>query len=159
MNDTLSQQEAQLEWAVITTNGRVLRQGQQAAVLPANQSVRLGEADLEGLAFEPEKTVFRARLVKDGQIINEAKYFFAPFDAMIPADAHVDCQCIPVGEDTYQVNLTADRFIWMLHLAEPDGVTYSENDFELWPGEHKTLTATTNQKDFTPILHWMSKEA
>ncbi|MBO5500677.1 MAG: hypothetical protein J6A48_01500, partial [Clostridia bacterium] len=153
------QQEAQLEWAVITTDGRTLRQGQLTAMLPANQSVYLGDADLEGLSFEPEKTVFRARLVKDGQIINEAKYFFAPFDAMIPTDAHVDCQCVPVDENTYQVTLTADRFIWMLHLAEPDGVTYAENDFELWPGEPKTLIVTAKQKDFVPVLHWMGKEA
>ena len=159
MNDTLTQQEAQLEWAVITTDGRILRQGQQAAVLPANQSVYLGDADLEGLTFEPEKTVFRARLLAEGEIINETKYFFAPFDQMIPSGAQVQCECTPIGEDRWQVTLTTDRFIWMLHVAEPDGTTCSENDFELWPGERKTLTITTKQKDFTPVLHWMGKEA
>ena len=157
-NDTLEDRAAALEWVVMTTEGETLREGRQTVQLPANGSVHLTDVPLEGLAIVPEKTVFRARLLADGRIINESKYFFAPFAEMIPAKAHVGCRREAVGGDTFRLTLKSDRFVWMLHIAEPDGVTASENDFELWPGETREVLVTAKGGHYAPELHWMGKE-
>ena len=158
MNDTRDPQEAQLTWTLMTLQGDVLLKGQQAVQLPVNQSVHLADVDLSGVDFDPANAVFRARLTAEGQPVNETKYFFAPFAEMVACDADVQYTCRPLEPGRYEVTLFASRFVWMLHLAEPDGAVYSENDFDLWPGEEKTITVTTNEPNFNPVLHWMGKE-
>lgn len=158
MNDTLADEEAQLEWTVLTLEGKTLLSGTEQVKLAANASHPLGETALEGVAFDPAKTVFRARLVQDGCIVNETKYFFAPFAEMVATNASADVTSRQIGENRYEVTLKADRFIWMAHLCEPDGTVYSENDFDLWPGEERRLTVTTDEPGFAPVLTWMKKQ-
>lgn len=126
--------------------------------LKANQSECMTDVNLSGVSFDPANSVFRARLIADCQLINETKYFFAPFAEMIPRNAQVQYEVVQVSAEQYNVTLTSDRFVWMLHLSEPDGTSYSDNDFDLWPGESKTITVTTDRAAFEPVLQWMGKE-
>ena len=158
MNDTRFAENATLEWAVLTLNGETLRSGAQEVLLPENASAALAEISLEDLSFRPENTVFRARLIKNGEMIHETKFFFAPFASMITPEAAVDVQTRPLGENRYEITLKANRFIWMAHLCEPDRTVYSCNDFDLWPGESYCVTVTTDDPHFTPSLTWMGKE-
>lgn len=159
MNDTCQGAEAHLEWTLMTLQGDVLLEDRQHVQLPENQSAQLADVDLSGVDFDPANAAFRARLMLDGQLVNETKYFFAPFAEMIPQDAQVQCSVQHAADNQYVLTLTADRYVWMLHLAEPDGTNCSDNDFDLWPGEAKTITVTTDEPNFTPVLHWMGKEA
>ena len=158
MNDTLSSRDLVLVWSLMTVDGSVLLEGKGSVALPGNQSVLLKTVDLSGLRFAPENTVFRARLMEEDRVINETKYFLAPFKEMIARDARVRCEWRMLEAGRFAVTLTANRFVWMLHLAEPDGTVCSEDDFDLWPGESRTVTVTTNAPEFAPVLHWMGKE-
>lgn len=159
MNDTLRAQDAHLTWTLLTVDGDTLAAGERDVRLPANQSAHLADVALAELTFEPERTVLRVRLTQQGQLVNECRYFLAPFAEMTAKDAQVDVRLRRLSDGAYAVTLTADRFVWMLHLAEPDGTTYSDNDFDLWPGEQRTVTVTTANAAFEPVLHWMGKNA
>lgn len=159
MNDTLRAEEALLTWTLLTVDGEVLAESECPAVLPANQSVRLLTLSLTGVEFQPERTVLRVRLTQQGRLVNECKYFFAPFADMTAGNAPVDVRVRRLSAGQYEVTLTAERFVWMLHLAEPDGTVYSDNDFDLWPGEPRTVTVTTSDSAFQPRLDWMGKNA
>lgn len=155
MNDTRQVGQARLEWVVMTLTGETLLTGAQEVCIPANQSVCLAQVALDAGSFDPAKTVFRARLIAGGEIVNETKYFFAPFVEMIAHGASVRCDARPLPDGWMAAALTADRFVWMLHIAEPNGVTASDNDFDLWPGETKTVRINASE---VPALHWMGKE-
>ena len=159
MNDTRCDESAVLEWTLMTLEGCVLRAGSQDVQLTANASAFLAEISLQGVAFDPARTVFRARLRKDGAIVNETKYFFAAFAEMTAPDADVAVQTRRLDENRCEITLIANRFIWMAHLCEPDGTVFSENDMDLWPGEAKTVIAVTDNPHFAPVLTWMGKEA
>lgn len=159
MNDTLREEEALLTWTLLTVDGEVLAESECLAVLPANQSARLLTLSLTGVEFQPERTVLRVRLTQQGRMVNECKYFFAPFAEMTAKDARVNARVCRLAADRYEVRLTTDRFVWMLHLEEPDGTCYAENDFDLWPGEPRTVAVTTTDSAFQPKLVWMGKEA
>ena len=77
---------------------------------------------------------------------------------MIPQDAKTDVRISRIKACQYAVTLLSDRFIWKAYLAEPDGDQYDENDFDLWPGEAKTITAVMDREDFVPYLIWIGKE-
>lgn len=165
MNDTLLDESARVEWTVLTTDGQILTGGDAAAVLPANASVKLAQADVDGLIADPDHTVMRVRLWQEGEVVNETRYFFAPFDRMTAEAAQVDCQCQlvdcqrnPIPERTYELTLTSNCFVWMAHIAEPDGVICHDNDFDLWPGEAYRVQVTVFGDDYVPEIHWMGKE-
>lgn len=157
MNDTLCDQEALVSWTLLTVDGRVLAESQLPVTLPANQSALLTSVTLDGLTFQPECTVLRVRLMQEGRCVNECKYFFAPFAEMTAGRASVDVRVRPLAATEFEIALTADQFVWMLHLAEPDGTVYSANDFDLWPGETKTIVVSTDDPAFAPVLHWMGQ--
>ena len=96
MNDTRFAEDATLEWTLLTWDGSVLNSGEQPVHLPENASVFLADVSLEGLAFDPVQNICRARLVQNGRIVNEAKYFFAPFAEMTAPDAsNLLSRCLP----------------------------------------------------------------
>ncbi len=158
MNDTLHEAKAQLEWTLMTLKGQVLLSGEQDVLLPANASAHVADVVLDGYKFDPADAILRARILVKGEIVNETKYFFAPFAQMPAQDAAVDTTCRRLPDGRFEVTLTADRFVWMAHLAEPDGTHYDENDFDLWPGDPKSIIVRTTDAQFTPFLHWMGKE-
>lgn len=158
MNDTRVQAQCSMSWDLMTLDGKCIQSGSQAVSIPVNASVPLSQISLEGICFDPKSTVFRARLMQDGQMLNESKYFFAPFAQMIPETANVDLLTRKTGQGRYEVTLTADSFLWMAHLAEPDGTAYSDNDFDLWPGESRTVSVVSDDPDYVPKLTWMGKE-
>ncbi len=159
MNDTRFPKEADLSWTLMTLDGKVLLEGQSGVHLGENQSIRLTEVDLTGTVFDPADAVLRARLTEDGQCISETKYFFAPFARTLTPDARIHTQVQALGPGRYALCLMADRFVWMLHLAQPEGTEFTDNDFDLWPGEEKTVIVTTSGEEYIPVLHRMGTEA
>lgn len=77
---------------------------------------------------------------------------------MLPSEASVDVQSRPLGENRFEITFTAKRFIWFARLCEPEGLIYSENDFDLWPEESKKIIAKSLSPDFEPAITWMGKE-
>ena len=150
MNDTLTDAALTAEYTVMTVDGQILKAEKTNALLPANQSVCVLQADVAGLGFDPKKTVLRARLWQEGTLLAESKYFFAPFRKMLNQTPKIRCDYQQAAENQWKVTLTADKFVWLLHLAEPNGTVYSKNDFDLWPGEKRTVTVTTDQAAFAP---------
>lgn len=157
MNDTRFARDARLSWTLMRRNGDILREDHRTVHLEANASAKLCDIALADVAFDPTDTILRARLSDGDTLLNETKYFFAPFAEMPARDAHVHCSCHPLDDSHYSITLTADRFIWLLHLPEPADTTYSDNDFDLWPNEPKTITVYSSIKEFSPTMHWMGK--
>ena len=96
------------------------------------------------------KTVLLARMLKNGTVISESRYFFAPFRKMLNQAPEILCESEYIGNRQWQVTLRCSSFVWLLHLAEPDGTACSDNDFDLWPGEARTVTVTSDQTSFKP---------
>lgn len=157
MNDTRFAREAHLSWTLMRRNGDILLDGSRAVRLEANASAMLCEIALAGVPFDPADAVLRARLSDGDTLLNETKYFFAPFAEMPAHGAHIHYTCHPLDVSHYSITLTSDHFIWLLHLPEPADTTYSDNDFDLWPNEPKTITVHSSTKDFSPTMHWMGK--
>lgn len=157
VNDTLTAQSVSLTWRVMTLRGEVLRQGTVEQVIPANASVRLAEADVSGLAFVPEETILHAALTCEDGTVSENRYFFAPFAQMLSKDVKPQCTVERLGEGCFRLCLRCDRFVWQLHIAEPDGVRVSDNDFDLLPGEERCVTVQADAADYAPELHWVGE--
>jgi beta-mannosidase len=56
-----------------------------------------------------------------------------------------------VGDHELQVHLRASEYAYFVHLTVPDEtVGFSDNYFDLEPGERRTIVATNEQSNLVP---------
>lgn len=156
MNDTRQVQQGELVWQLMTLQGQVLSSGKTVCELPANSSVQLAEVPVCGV--DPERTILYAAFFQQGVCVSESRYFLAPFAAMRCPAVNPVCRVEKEADGLFRLCLRSDRFVWMLHLAEQEGVEYSDNDFDLIPGVEKVVYAYANAETLAPQLLWVSQQ-
>jgi len=124
-------------------------EGKEASFLPANSVIKAAEVDITPIkdSFVPEETYLYAKVTRNGEVLSENRYFFAPYGKLHVKEADVKTEVKVLSATKAEITLMADTFVWMLHLATPDGVEYSDNDFDLLPGEKKKITVTTKSTE------------
>ncbi len=157
VNDTLEARPVDVRWRIMTLEGAVLRQALLETLVPANASHLVCEVPLDGLTIQPEKTILHVSLVSPDGTVTENRYFFAPYREMLTKHAAPRWTMERCGTDTFRLRITSEVFVWQLHIAEPEGVTASDNDFDLIPGESRTITIRAGE-GYQPELHWVGEE-
>lgn len=141
MNDLLQDKMIHLEYQLITFNAEVLKQGHLDKTVGANSVDEYMQVDISSIRelLIPEEAVLHVQISCDGEVVNENKYLFAPFSKLKLATAKVMCSVNEISSGEQEIVLEASDFVWMLHLATPDGITYSDNDFDLLPNRKKVI--------------------
>lgn len=152
-SDLLTEKKVTLEYQVLTFDGRKLMDGQQELTLAANSVKREICVDVSAVAgredFVPEETLLYAKVFADGELLNENKYFFAPYGKLNLKQADISWKIEEVSDQEARLTVQADTFVWMLHLSDVEGFEYSDNDFDLLPGVPRTVTVWgDNLKNF-----------
>ncbi len=153
MNDKLMEEEVDMDYTLMTFDGDIIRKESVKAVVAANSSQEILSVKLEGLIQHPESTLLHVTITKDQEVVNENRYLFAPFKELDLASAKVMCSIKKKMQGLFEVELSSDQFVWMLHLAKEDGIMYSDNDFDLIPGQKKlVLVKTDDHVTFVPVI-------
>lgn len=159
-NDTLEDKELTVEYKVLTFDGQEIKSGNSACALKANSADKFLEVDISDIkdTFVPEETILLVCVKEGGQVINENRYFFAPYKNLKLGPATVVSEVKMLSDTRAELTLSADTFVWMLHLADAEGITLSDNDFDLIAGCQKTVIMEgENVKDYVP--KWCSLNA
>ncbi len=160
-NDTLTDKEVTVEYKVLTFEGRELMAGSSACVLKANSVDKVAEVDISDIKdiFAPEETILLAVVKEAGQIINENRYFFAPYKDLHLKPASVQCEVKILSHTKAELTLVTNTFVWMLHLPALEGVIFSDNDFDLLAGGERTIVVEgENIKEYVPELCSLNPE-
>lgn len=155
-SDLLTELLVQTEYRVQTFDGKLLMDGKVNSVLPANRVMKVAEVDITEIkdSFVPEETYLYAKVTANGEVLSENRYFFAPYGKLALRKANVEMQVEAISEEESEITVKADTFVWMLHFATPDGVEFSDNDFDLLPGEKKRITVLKESLGaFEPEFH------
>lgn len=155
-NDTLADKEITLEYKILTFDGGECQSGRIVKELRANSAEKFTEVDLSDIknGFVPEKTILYARVMDKDVILNENRYFFAPYKELKLKSAMVKCIIKKCSENKAEITLKTDTFVWMLHLADIEGFEISDNDFDLYADSPKTITLEGNRiSDYVPEIH------
>lgn len=155
-SDVLTELPVRVEYRVQSFNGEILMEQEINSVLPANHVMKVAEVDITGIkdTFVPEETYLYAKVVANGEVLSENRYFFAPYGKLTLQTANIEMKVEAVSETEAEITVKADTFVWMLHFATPDGVEFSDNDFDLLPGEEKKIfVRCENVNGFVPELH------
>ncbi len=155
-SDMLQDKDLTVEYKILTFDGQELMGGSSTCVLKANSVEKIAEVDISDIkdSFIPQETILLAQVKEGGQIMNENRYFFAPYKDLNLKSANINCKMEMLSDTKAKLVLTADTFVWMLHLAAFEQVTFSDNDFDLIPGCEKTVFVEgENLKDYVPVFH------
>ncbi|MDF2588322.1 MAG: beta-mannosidase [Anaerocolumna sp.] len=153
INDTLTDVEIKMDYVIMTFTGEKLKEDSFIGKVASNASEKVMTIDLKGCIKEPENTILYTRIMSDGALINENRYFFAPYKDLKLTKAKVTCSISKQRNDLLEIELNSNRFVWMLHLEKVDGVDYSDNDFDLFPGQKKVIVVKTESNEsFIPYI-------
>ena len=169
-SDELRDREVTVEYQIMTFDGKVLKGEKTDCTLLTNQMTKVMEVSLEDIkeSFSPTECLLYAKVSLEGKVISTNRYFFAPYKDLELPKTKVRCTVEKVskdashlGETRYHLSFKADDFVWMLHLATPDGVEYEDNDFDLMPGKVKEIEVVVEDgleivKEFEPVMHCLN---
>lgn len=142
VNDTLEPVKLHAECGVMRFEGEKMNVQEGEITLAPNSVTPFAEVDC---AHVDGCNAFAYVILKrNGREIARNRRFLAPMKTLhIPAESlHAEYQRL--NETEWKLTLTADVFHWDVTLEQDDRLKYSDNAFDVWPGERKVLYITAN---------------
>lgn len=146
MSDRLTDEELTLNLELMDFNGKVYRKQKVDGLLPANTSKLFYQEPVEqALAGRDSATTFMHMVVKSkkGEVLSDEIYYFAhPKDQLLPkTPLHWQ---VKQKKGYCEVTVKADKLARDIFIEVPvQGVRFSDNFFDLLPGQKKKVIITS----------------
>ena len=146
MSDRLTDVELTLNLEMMDFNGKVYRKQKVDGLLPANTSKLFYQEPVEqALAGRDSATTFMHMVVKSkkGEVLSDEIYYFAhPKDQLLPKTP-LQWQ-VKQKKGYCEVTVKADKLARDIFIEVPvQGVRFSDNFFDLLPGQKKKVIITS----------------
>lgn len=146
MSDRLTDEELTLNLELMDFNGKVYRKQKVDGLLPANTSKLFYQEPMEqALAGRDSATTFMHMVVKSkkGEVLSDEIYYFAhPKDQLLPKTP-LQWQ-VKQKKGYCEVTVKADKLARDIFIEVPvQGVRFSDNFFDLLPGQKKKVIITS----------------
>ncbi len=147
MSDRLDDLDVTLTLDLMDFDGKLLRRDRQDGTLPANSSVRFWQRPYaEVLGSHPAATTLLHMTLKSkkGELLSDEIYYFAyPKDQQLP-QSPLKVQVKPTKTGAVEVTVKADKLARDIFIeTSVQGVRYTDNFFDLLPGQKKTVVITS----------------
>jgi len=159
VSDLLEGFQAELEMKIIDFKGKEIWKNSVPVNMEANTCKTFFEEKSDTFLKEIDKknTAFIVRLVQDKRILSKNIFYLVRFkDLNLPKFKITKKISDMTGG--YKIGLSTDKLVKDLYLSVEKEGFFSDNYFDLLPGEQKAITFTTkkNIKDFEKKLKMMS---
>lgn len=146
MSDRLTDEELTLNLELMDFNGKVYRKQKVDGLLPANTSKLFYQEPVEqALAGRDSATTFMHMVVKSkkGEVLSDEIYYFVhPKDQLLPKTP-LQWQ-VKQKKGYCEVTVKADKLARDIFIEVPvQGVRFSDNFFDLLPGQKKKVIITS----------------
>ena len=147
VNDTLVAKHLKAEYGYMSFDGKRRMAGTVELELPKTSSVSLISLnDIESPDRSDDMFAF-AILWENGEVVSKNRKFLNGFKDIKLCPEKVDVKCSRVGGKTWKLELHADIYIWNCNLTcGPVKCTFTDNAFDIWPGETKTVFVETENE-------------
>ncbi len=147
VNDTLSDRSLQVEYGYMSFDGKRKICNSTQLELPKTSSVSVVSLDSLEVPQEPEEVFAFAVLWENGKVISKNRKFMHGFKQIRLCPENIDVTCSRAGQTTWKLELHADVYIWDCNLTCASAeCTFSDNAFDIWPGETKVVFAETEKE-------------
>jgi beta-mannosidase len=147
-NDTLSDVEDDITVRLAAFEGEIIWEESLRVRAPANDSLPVARWAADRASGAPDRYL-SARSA--GGRFPSNRHFFAAIKDLRRAPVEPDVDFIPYGNNELKVRLRSSAYAYCLHLEVPDKATrFSDNYFDLEPGEERTISVTNKKRLLTP---------
>jgi beta-mannosidase len=80
-----------------------------------------------------------SKMYENGTLISQDRLFLVELKDLSLPDPEITASFREISKFHYEVTVKAVNFAWMVNIHEPDGVYFSDNCFDLFPGDEKTI--------------------
>ncbi|MBN1458529.1 MAG: hypothetical protein JXA57_03270, partial [Armatimonadetes bacterium] len=115
--------------------------GRASHVVPANRSQRLLAFPIPDGFAEEERgdSFFWARWLRDGEIISWQHQWLAPWGEAALSEPGLKWSLLSVNEDEHVLDISAERYAWMVELSPRDELDFEDNYFDLGAGQSREI--------------------
>lgn len=139
-NDTQQEIEGELVYGLKTFRGEEVETKRAPVRVPPDGSLRLAECQPPGNAqFQAEDCFYWGRLLVDGEILSENRFFLASLEDLSVSEAALQYRLEATDGGTSLLHVRTDSYAWFVRIAAPPGVVVADNYFDVFPGEEKTI--------------------
>ena len=140
-NDTLQEIKGELVYGLKTFRGEEVETKRAPVRVPPDGSLRLAECQAPGNAqFQAEDCFYWGRLLVDGEILSENRFFLVPLEKLTVPEAALQYRLENTDKETGRLFIRTDSYAWFVRIAASPGVVVADNYFDIFPGEEKAIT-------------------
>ena len=149
-NDTLDEVNDEAAVRLGTFDGDLVWESLVPIRVSANTSVSAGRWEAELVGGEPGRYLSAS---SSRALFPKNRHFFAAIKDLRRDPVKPECEITQAGERELRIELRAKSYAYFVHLEVPEEATrFSDNYFELEPGEGRTIFVTNERMDLTPEM-------
>jgi beta-mannosidase len=147
VSDKLEAFKTNLEMKIIDFNGKILWRKTMAVNMASNTSQEVFKIKTTELIhnFDTSQIVFIADLIQGNKLLASNQFYFSSPKDLKLQKAQIT-KVIKVTDNGYSIMLTSDKLVKNLFLSTDEKGRFSDNYFDLLPGEKVQINFTTNEK-------------
>jgi len=155
INDTLDPVSAQLDYGLVSFDGKTHTGFSATVEIPPNASVRCAD---ERMTLMRSGDFYFARLTAGETLLSENVFHFMNFKSMKLLPATVLLDIVDQTPETATIELSTDNFAHYVHLTLPDGITPEDNFFDILPGSRRRVGLVGSMDQLPAMqLHWRNR--
>jgi beta-mannosidase len=149
-NDRLAALDDTVTIRLRAFDGQTFWQREEAVSLEPNSSACVVRLAAENLAAGPDRYL---SVQSASGLFPANRHFFVPIMDLQRDALPVSVTIEAVDEHTLNVHISADKYAYFVNLSVPhEGTAFSDNYFDLEPGEQRTITVTNATIPLTPDM-------
>jgi beta-mannosidase len=147
-NDTLSDVEDDVTVRLATFEGGTIWEESLRVQVSANASHTVARWTADRVSGAPDRYL---SVRSAGDRFPSNRHFFADIKDLRRDPAGPEVDIIPIEEHELEVRLRASAYAYFVHVEVPDeAARFSDNYFDLEPGEERTVVVTNARSPITP---------
>jgi beta-mannosidase len=145
VSDSISHMNASLSWKLMDFHGNLLQEGEKEISVPKNSSGVKAEVELDQFADMRTDMVLISELWIQDTLLSSAQHYFVKpkYLALRQADMQIE---VIEKNNKYLIKLTSETLVKDVCLINAVEGFFSDNYFDLMPGEERSIYFTPGQK-------------
>ena len=146
VSDMLEEKQAQLKLTLQTLTGEELNKREVTIAIKPNQSTKIISLELSEFISDQAKEmiILTGELTAGSELIDDKKHYFVPTKDLTLADAKVTVKQL---ETKNKFEITTDHFAKSVWLDTDEAGYFTDNYFDLLPGETKVVQFIQRNKE------------
>ena len=143
-NDSLDETDATVIHGIQDFSGNFICREEKKCGLKGSTPIYIEDVSPQK-EMDPKSCFKFAEIYAQGKRIASNRKFLTDFkELQLPAEA-IQANIYRVSDCDWTIELSAEKFMWDVTILPEDSFTVSDNSFDLWPNEKKTLYVHTKE--------------